>query len=137
MPNTLSEFQLQVNKKIKSYCGNYFFQFKGSAYTFAYATFGEFFGWFVGWNLTLEYSIAVRNFKKNKKISSIASFQKKIKSAVVARSWADYVKSLLNSFGVTGGILDALDNFSCGSAECSPLAAILIVVCSVLKKKKY
>jgi len=27
----------------------------GSAYTYAYATLGEFVAWFVGWNLVLEY----------------------------------------------------------------------------------
>lgn len=30
----------------------------GSAYTYTYATFGEFFGWIVGWSLALEYSLA-------------------------------------------------------------------------------
>jgi len=34
----------------------------GSAYTFAYSSFGEFFAWFVGWNLTLEYSISSKIF---------------------------------------------------------------------------
>ncbi len=30
----------------------------GSAYTYAYATMGELMGWFIGWNLTLEYGIS-------------------------------------------------------------------------------
>ena len=30
----------------------------GSAYTYAYATFGEFFAWIVGWALVLEYAVA-------------------------------------------------------------------------------
>jgi amino acid transporter len=42
----------------------------GSAYTFVYASFGEFAAWLVGWNLTLGYGVS---------------------SAVVARSWAQCV----------------------------------------------
>ncbi|RKP21164.1 amino acid transporter, partial [Rozella allomycis CSF55] len=30
----------------------------GSSYTYAYSTIGELIGWFIGWNLTLEYSFA-------------------------------------------------------------------------------
>jgi len=30
----------------------------GSAYTFAYTTLGQFFGWIIGWNLLLEYAIS-------------------------------------------------------------------------------
>src|SRR3546814_16714607 len=30
----------------------------GSAYTYSYATIGEFFAWTVGWALTMEYAIA-------------------------------------------------------------------------------
>src|SRR5512147_2032473 len=29
----------------------------GSAYTYAYATLGEFFAWVIGWDLTLEYAM--------------------------------------------------------------------------------
>ena len=29
----------------------------GSAYTYTYASLGEFFGWWVGWGLVLEYSV--------------------------------------------------------------------------------
>src|SRR5208283_4321298 len=29
----------------------------GSAYTYAYATLGEFFAWIIGWDLTLEYAM--------------------------------------------------------------------------------
>jgi APA family basic amino acid/polyamine antiporter len=31
----------------------------GSAYAYSYATLGEFIAWFVGWNLVLEYAVAV------------------------------------------------------------------------------
>ena len=30
----------------------------GSAYTFSYATFGEFIAWIIGWDLVLEFSVA-------------------------------------------------------------------------------
>src|SRR5512142_327909 len=29
----------------------------GSAYTYSYATLGEFFAWFIGWDLVLEYAM--------------------------------------------------------------------------------
>ena len=30
----------------------------GSAYTYAYATMGEFIAWIIGWDLVLEYAVA-------------------------------------------------------------------------------
>jgi len=42
----------------------------GSAYSFAYVAMGEFLGWFVGWNLTLEYAIS---------------------ASTVARGWSGYM----------------------------------------------
>ena len=32
----------------------------GSAYTFSYATFGEFVAWIIGWDLILEFAVARR-----------------------------------------------------------------------------
>ncbi|MBI4309859.1 MAG: amino acid permease [Candidatus Omnitrophica bacterium] len=52
----------------------------GSAYTYSYATMGEFIAWIIGWDLVLEYAVA---------------------SAVVAVSWSRYVKSFLHDLGVT------------------------------------
>src|SRR5271156_1946873 len=52
----------------------------GSAYTYAYATMGEFMAWIIGWDLVLEYAVA---------------------SAVVAVSWSRYVGSFLHDFGIT------------------------------------
>jgi len=46
----------------------------GSAYTFSYVALGELIGWFIGWNLTLEYSIS---------------------ASAVARGWAGYMASLV------------------------------------------
>jgi APA family basic amino acid/polyamine antiporter len=50
----------------------------GSAYTYAYATMGEFIAWIIGWDLVLEYAVA---------------------SSVVAIGWSGYACSFLQSFG--------------------------------------
>jgi APA family basic amino acid/polyamine antiporter len=52
----------------------------GSAYTYAYATLGEFVAWIIGWDLILEYGISV---------------------APTAAAWSGYVQSFLQTFGVT------------------------------------
>ncbi|MEV4106290.1 amino acid permease [Nonomuraea sp. NPDC049695] len=51
----------------------------GSAYTFAFATLGEFPAWVIGWDLTLELALA---------------------AAVVAVGWSGYFASMLSSIGV-------------------------------------
>lgn len=51
----------------------------GSAYTFSYATFGEFLAWIIGWNLVLELAIG---------------------AAVVAKGWSSYLGTV---FGFAGG----------------------------------
>lgn len=51
----------------------------GSAYTYAYATLGEFMAWIIGWNLILEYLFA---------------------SATVAVGWSKYMVSFLQDFGI-------------------------------------
>src|SRR5690349_1313894 len=51
----------------------------GSAYTYGYATLGEFVAWLIGWDLLLEYALIV---------------------AVVAIGWSGYVQSLLDAAGV-------------------------------------
>jgi APA family basic amino acid/polyamine antiporter len=51
----------------------------GSAYTYAYAVFGEFVAWIIGWDLILEYSVA---------------------NIAVAVAWAGYFTSFLSGFGV-------------------------------------
>ena len=50
----------------------------GSAYTYAYATLGEFIAWIIGWDLILEYGISV---------------------APTASAWSGYVQSFLSTFG--------------------------------------
>ena len=51
----------------------------GSAYTYAYATLGEFVAWIIGWDLILEYGISV---------------------APVAASWSGYAQAFLQNYGV-------------------------------------
>src|SRR3954447_17347972 len=51
----------------------------GSAYTYGYATLGEFIAWLIGWDLLLEYALIV---------------------AVVAIGWSGYVQSLLTAAGL-------------------------------------
>ena len=51
----------------------------GSAYTYAYATLGQFIAWVIGWDLVLEYLFA---------------------SSTVSVGWSGYVVSFLNDFGI-------------------------------------
>jgi APA family basic amino acid/polyamine antiporter len=46
----------------------------GSAYTFSYATFGEFVAWIIGWDLVLEFAVG---------------------SAAVATGWSEYLQTVL------------------------------------------
>src|SRR6187397_3356007 len=49
----------------------------GSAYTYSYATMGEFVAWIIGWDLVLEYAIG---------------------AATVAIAWSEYLNKLLEYF---------------------------------------
>nr|WP_293833653.1 amino acid permease [uncultured Arsenicibacter sp.] len=51
----------------------------GSAYTYAYVSFGEIFAWIIGWALILEYAVS---------------------NMVVAISWSEYFTSMLKGFGI-------------------------------------
>lgn len=51
----------------------------GSAYTYSYATMGEFIAWIIGWDLVLEYAVG---------------------AATVASSWSGYLSKLLSTYGV-------------------------------------
>jgi APA family basic amino acid/polyamine antiporter len=51
----------------------------GSAYTYAYATLGEFVAWIIGWDLILEYAVG---------------------NVAVAIAWSGYFTSFLRSFGI-------------------------------------
>ncbi len=52
----------------------------GSAYTYGYATLGEFVAWIIGWDLTLEYGFG---------------------AATVAAGWTGYFTSLMQQLGIT------------------------------------
>jgi APA family basic amino acid/polyamine antiporter len=52
----------------------------GSAYTFSYATFGEFLAWIIGWNLVLELAIG---------------------AAVVAKGWSSYLGTVFGLSSAT------------------------------------
>ena len=51
----------------------------GSAYTFSYATFGEFIAWIIGWDLVLELALG---------------------AATVAVGWSGYLNQLLDDLGI-------------------------------------
>src|SRR5215216_964930 len=51
----------------------------GSAYTYSYATMGEFVAWIIGWDLVLEYAVG---------------------AATVAIAWSEYFNKLLQYFGM-------------------------------------
>ncbi|GAA1964010.1 amino acid permease [Amycolatopsis minnesotensis] len=66
----------------------------GSAYTFSYATFGEFMAWIIGWDLILEFAVA---------------------AAAVSKGWSTYLETVLgyifgpgakSSFEVAGVTVD-------------------------------
>jgi amino acid transporter len=69
----------------------------GSAYTYAYVSFGEIFGWIIGWALILEYAIG---------------------NIVVAISWSGYFLNLLKGIGIhfpywlSVGYYAAIDNYA-------------------------
>src|SRR6187399_1165124 len=51
----------------------------GSAYTYSYATMGEFVAWIIGWDLVLEYAVG---------------------AATVAIAWSEYANRVLDWFGM-------------------------------------
>ena len=51
----------------------------GSAYTYSYATMGEFIAWIIGWDLVLEYAVG---------------------SATVAISWSRYLVKFFSNLGI-------------------------------------
>jgi basic amino acid/polyamine antiporter, APA family len=52
----------------------------GSAYTYSYATMGEFIAWIIGWDLVLEYAVG---------------------AATVGISWSRYLVKFLEGFNIT------------------------------------
>ncbi|SNT34139.1 amino acid permease [Rhodococcoides kyotonense] len=74
----------------------------GSAYTFSYATFGEFVAWIIGWDLILEFALA---------------------SSVVAKGWSLYLGEVLGSVSPTTTI---------GSLDFDWGALVIVLIITVL-----
>src|SRR6266436_3138368 len=69
----------------------------GSAYTYAYATLGEFFAWIIGWDLTLEYAMG---------------------ASTVSSGWSNHFIELLNIFHLKMPLWLAYDHWTAlGTAE--------------------
>lgn len=82
----------------------------GSAYTYSYATMGEFIAWIIGWDLVLEYAVG---------------------SATVASSWSGYLSKLFSNFGVALPetlMTTPFDLTSAGEMGLINLPAVFIVV---------
>ncbi|KAA6340540.1 putative amino acid permease YhdG [termite gut metagenome] len=81
----------------------------GSAYTYAYATLGEFIAWVIGWDLMLEYAVA---------------------SATVSVSWSRYFVKLLEGFQIH--LPDTLTACPWDGGVVNLPAAFIIIVMSLL-----
>jgi APA family basic amino acid/polyamine antiporter len=68
----------------------------GSAYTYAYASFGELIAWIIGWDLLMEYAIG---------------------NIAVAISWSGYFLNLLEGFGITIPAYLTMDYYSAFKAH--------------------
>ncbi len=82
----------------------------GSAYTYSYATFGEFIAWILGWDLLLELALG---------------------AAVVAKGWSEYLQDALDILGIkvqTDVTLPGGYEFDWGAVL---LAVVLTVVLAV------
>ena len=81
----------------------------GSAYTYSYATMGEFVAWVIGWDLVLEYALG---------------------AATVGVSWSSYLNALLGSYGLE--IPHALSNAPSDGGIINLPAIAIIWVLSLL-----
>lgn len=83
----------------------------GSAYGYSYAAFGEFIAWIIGWDLVLEYGVAV---------------------AAVANGWAGYFNNALTSIGF--GLPEAFTKGPAagGIANIPAIGIILILMCLLI-----
>src|SRR5690554_3878714 len=86
----------------------------GSAYTYSYATMGEFIAWIIGWDLVLEYALA---------------------SATVAVSWSQYFNELLRIFNLEIRIAFLKGPFR-SEEHTSELQSRPHLVCRLLLEKK-
>ncbi|AXX33646.1 amino acid permease [Actinosynnema pretiosum subsp. pretiosum] len=78
----------------------------GSAYTFSYATFGEFAAWIIGWDLVLEFAVG---------------------AAAVSKGWSQYLQTVLGQFG-----LELKTTVDAGSVEVDWGALLLVAFLTAL-----
>ena len=84
----------------------------GSAYTYAFATVGEFVAWIIGWDLILEYALA---------------------TATVAVGWSGYFVSLLHSMGIDmPAVLTAAPGVMVNRADGPPIAGVFNLPAAVI-----
>ncbi|MDR0766326.1 MAG: amino acid permease [Odoribacteraceae bacterium] len=83
----------------------------GSAYTYSYATFGEFMAWIIGWDLVLEYSLG---------------------AATVGVSWSQYFVKLLQQVGLTLPEALVRSPFEAGGIVNLPAVFIICAISMVL-----
>ena len=92
----------------------------GSAYTYGYATLGEFVAWIIGWDLILEYALG---------------------AATVAVGWSGYVVSFLHDLGITfpaalsgapGTVITLADGSAVTAVFNLPAVLIAILVTALL-----
>ncbi len=83
----------------------------GSAYTYAYAIFGEIFAWIIGWDLILEYGMG---------------------AATVAAGWSFYFQDLLKAYGLTLPVWASGPPFSQPGRVINLPAAAIVLFFSVL-----
>jgi APA family basic amino acid/polyamine antiporter len=84
----------------------------GSAYTFSYATFGEFIAWIIGWNLVLELAVG---------------------AAVVAKGWSSYLGTV---FGFAGGTVSIGEfQLDWGALFVVSLVSILLILGTKLSSR--
>ena len=92
----------------------------GSAYTYGYATLGEFIAWIIGWDLVLEYALG---------------------AVTVAIGWSGYVVSFLNGIGIhlppeltaaRGSLVTLADGTTVTALFNRPAVLIIAVVTTLL-----
>jgi APA family basic amino acid/polyamine antiporter len=83
----------------------------GSAYTYSYATLGEFLAWLTGWNLILEYGVAC---------------------VAVAIGWSGYFNNILKQLGIVLPAWATHAPGSDGGVVNLPAAIIVLIVTAVL-----
>ena len=90
----------------------------GSAYTYAYASFGELVAWIIGWDLLMEYAIG---------------------NIAVAISWSGYFVNLLHGFNINLPAYVTMDYFSAykASQQIADLAASGSSLASLSSNTKY